>query len=163
MAHRPVHPSARMELRAGRCARFCIALALVLLAPSTAHAQRVPEVVIWSAGASLFAPFVAVPVKIGILRLMALKAEASRLWQISAIEWLLWFPAAYILLRYDRASSAPLIVLTLFGLVVWTHRARLPCARWRSAVLLSLPTPILALVLPLLALASAGYLESHAA
>ena len=152
-----------MEPRAAKCAQFHIALALVLLFPSVAHAQRIPEVALWSAGASLFAPFVAVPVKLGILRLMALKAGASRLWQISAIEWLLWFPTAFILLRSDRSSSAPLTVLTLFGLVVWLHRVRVPDTRWRSALLLSLPTPILALVLPFMALACAVYLESLSA
>lgn len=136
-------------------------LALALLLPSVAHAQRVPEVVLWSAGASVFAPFVAVPVKLGILRLMALTAGTSRLWQISAIEWLLWFPAAFILFRSGRSSSAPLTVLTLFGLVVWLHRVRVPTTRWSAALLLSLPTPILALALPFLALAFAVYLESH--
>lgn len=149
-----------MELRAARCAQFHIAFVLVLLSASAAHAQRIPEEALWSAGASLFAPFVAVPVKLGILRLMALKAGAPRLWQISAIEWVLWFPAAFLLLRSDRSSSAPLTILALFGLVVWLHRVRIASTRWSSALLLSLPTPILALVLPFLALASLGYLES---
>ena len=149
-----------MELRATKCAQFHIALALVLLLPSVAHAQRVPEVAIWSAGASLFAPFVAVPVKLGILRITALNAEASRLWQISAIEWLLWFPVAFILLRSGRLSSAPQTLLALFGLVVWLHGVRLPDTRWRSAILLSLPTPTMALVLPFLALAATAYFES---
>lgn len=148
---------------AARCARFHIALALVLIPASAAHAQRVPDVVVWSAGASLFAPFVAVPIKLGILRLMALKAGASRLWQISAIEWLLWFPAAFMLLRSASGSSAPVTLLALFGLVVWLHKVRVPDARWRSALLLSLPTPLLALALPFLALASVAFLESLAA
>jgi len=149
-----------MEHRAAKCAQFHVALAVVLLVPSVAQAQRIPEAAVWFAGAGLFAPFVAVPVKLGILRLMALKAETPRLWQISAIEWLLWFPAAFLLLRSGRPSSAPLTVLALFGLVAWLHRVRLPSTRWNSALLLSLPTPILALLLPLLAFVSAAYLES---
>lgn len=150
-----------MELRAARSARFHVALVVVLLLPSVAHAQRVPEIVLWSAGASLFAPFVAVPVKLGMLRLMDMRARASRLWQISAIEWLLCFPVAVVLLRTGRSSSAPLTFLALFGLIVWLHGVRLPDSRWRSALLLSLPTPILALALPFLALIAAAYLESR--
>jgi len=149
-------------VRAARWTRFHVGLVVVLLLPSVAHAQRVPEVVLWSAGASLFAPFVAVPVKLGLLRLMDMRTGVSRLWQISAVEWLLCFPVAVILLRTGRSSSAPLTVLALFGLIVWLHGVRLPDSRWRSALLLSLPTPILALVLPLLALIAAGYLESRA-
>ena len=148
-----------MELRAARWARFLIALAVVLVPASAAHAQRIPDVAVWSAGASLFAPFVAVPVKLGIFRLMALKADAPRLWQISAIEWVLWFPSAFLLLRSDGRSSAPLTLLALFGLVVWLHKVRVPNAGWRSALLLSLPTPLLALALPFLALGSVAFLE----
>ena len=75
-----------MKLRAPRWIRFLIALALVLLSASAAHAQKVPEFVIWSAGASLLAPIVAVPVKLGIVRLLALRATAARFWSICAIE-----------------------------------------------------------------------------
>jgi hypothetical protein len=143
-----------------RRAEFQIALVFVLLWASAAHAQRIPEAALWFAGASLFAPFVAVPVKLGILRLMALESEPSRLWQISAIEWVLWFPAAFILLRSDGLSSAPQTILALFGLVTWLHRVRIANARWGSAFLLTLPTPMLALLLPFLAFAAASYIES---
>ena len=152
-----------MELREPKWVQFPVALALVLLSASVAHAQRVPELVVWSAGASLLAPFVAVPVKLGILRLLALEAGASRLWSISAIEWVLWFPVAVILLRSVRSSSVPLIVLALFASVVWLHRARVNNARWSSAVFLSLPTPVLAIALPFLAFGFAVFLRSLAA
>ncbi len=149
-----------MKLRAPRRIRFLIAFALVLLSASAAHAQKVPEIMIWSVGASLLAPIVAVPAKLGIVRLLALRAAAARLWSICSIEWALWFPIAFILLRSGRSSSAPLILLAIFSSVVWIHRVRVANASWRSALLLSLPTPILALALPFLAFASAAFLES---
>ena len=149
-----------MELRAPKWVRFFIPLTLVLLSANAAHAQRVPEIFIWFAGTSLLAPFVAVPVKLGILRLLALEARGSRLWSLSAIEWLLWFPVAFILFRYSRSSSAPLNALALLASAVWLHRALLANASWRAALLLTIPTPVLALVLPFLAFVLAAFLES---
>jgi len=149
-----------MELRAPNWVRFLVPPALVLLSANPAHAQRIPEIVIWSAGASLLAPFVAVPVKLGILRLLALEARGSRLWTISAIEWLLWFPVAFILFRYGRSSAVPLNVLALLASAVWLHRALLANAPWRAAFFLSIPTPVLALVLPFLAFGLAAFLDS---
>ena len=149
-----------MELRTPKWARFLVPLALTLLTAGEAHAQRIPEVVVWSAGASLLAPFIAVPVKIGILRLLGLEAGTSRLWSISAIEWVLWFPGAFLLLRSGSSYSVPLIVLVLFALAAWLHKARVANAAWRSALFLTFPTPILALVLPFLALCAAAFLES---
>jgi len=143
--------------------RFIAPFALVLFLTSPAHAQRVPDEFIWFAGASLFAPFVAIPIKLGILRLLNLEAGCSRLWSISAIEWLLWFPLGFFLLRFDRSSSAPMIVLALFSSVVWVHRARLANASWPSALFLSLPTPILALSIPFLAFGIAVFLNSLSA
>ena len=149
-----------MELPASRSFRFLVPLALVLFSAGEAHAQRIPEFVIWSAGASLFAPFVAVPVKAALLRLLALEATFSRLWSISAIEWGVWFPVAFILLRSGRSSSAPLVLLALFGTIVWLHSARVANARLGAALLLSLPTPILALLLPFLTVLAVAALES---
>lgn len=149
-----------MERRAAKRARFRIALVLVLFSASEAHAQRIPDVAIWSAGAGLLAPLAAVPIKLGILRLMALGPGASRLWQIAAIEWVLWFPAAFIALRSEQPSSVPLTILALFGLATWLHKVRVAGARWRSALILSLPTPVLAVLLPLVVLASASWWEA---
>jgi hypothetical protein len=143
--------------------QFLVPLALVLFSAGEAHAQRVPESVMWSAGASLFAPFVAVPVKAGLLRLVSLEATFARLWFISAIEWVVWFPVGFILLRSGRLSSAPIVLLALFATVVWVHSARVANARLGSALLLSLVTPIFALVLPLLAIATVAQLETLAA
>jgi hypothetical protein len=152
-----------MEARAPRWGLFPISLSLLLLSASTAHAQKVPDVVLWSAGASLLAPFVAVPVKLGILRLLALEPGRSRFWSMAAIEWVLWFPVAFFLLRSVRSSSIPLVVLGMFASIVWLHRERLTHGSWRSALWLSLPTPVLALSLPFLALAGAVFLESRPA
>ena len=121
-----------MEPREPKWVRFLVPLALVLLSPSAAYAQRIPEEFVWFAGASLLAPFVAVPIKFGILRLLALEATGSRLWLMSAIEWVLWFPVAFVVLRYERSSSVPLIVLVLFISAAWLQRARLADAPWRE-------------------------------
>ncbi|MDH3520552.1 MAG: hypothetical protein OEM49_08860 [Myxococcales bacterium] len=136
---------------------------MVLLTASEAHAQRIPEILVWSAGVSVFAPFVAVPVKIGILRLLRLEARASRLWLISAIEWVLWFPVAFLLLRSGSAYALPLNVVLLFALAVWLHKERVPNTSWRSALCLALPTPSLALLLPFLTLCSVAFLETLSA
>ena len=139
-----------------------VPMALVLLPASAAHAQRVPDAAIWWVGASLLAPFLAVPVKLGMLRLLALEVSGSRLWIISAIEWALWFPLGFVLLRYAR-SSPPIVVLLLFASVVWLHKIRVADAPWSSALYLSLPTPILAIALPFLAFVLHQFLERLAA
>jgi hypothetical protein len=151
-----------MARHAAGQARFLLSLVLVLFSASTALAQKVPVEVFWCAGAALFAPFLAVPVKLGLLRLVALEASGRRLWSISAIEWVLWFPVAFILLRSVRSSSIPLTLLGLFFAVVWLHKERVTNARWSVAVYLALPTPILALALPFVAFGFAAYLESVA-
>ncbi len=151
-----------MRLRAPGLIRFVVLLALVLLPASAAHAQRIPDAAIWWVGTSLLAPFLAVPVKLGILRLLALKVAGSHLWMISAIEWVIWFPIGFVVLRYSR-SSPPVVVLLLFASVVWLHRIRVADAPWSSALYLSLPTPILASVLPFLAFVLHQFLERLAA
>jgi hypothetical protein len=142
--------------------RFAAALALVLLPASAAHAQRIPDVAIWWVGTSLLAPFLAAPVKLGILRLLGLKLAGARLWMISAIEWVLWFPIGFVLLRHANASP-PMVVLFLFGSAVWLHRVRVADAPWSSALLLSLPTPILAVAMPFLAFILHQFLAGIAA
>ena len=52
-----------MQLLAPKWVRFLVLLALVLVPASESHAQRIPLGYIWFAGASLLAPFVAVPVQ----------------------------------------------------------------------------------------------------
>ena len=138
--------------------RLLLPLALVLFPATAAHAQRVPDFVLWCAGSSLFAPFLAVPVKLGILRLLALKVAGSRLWMISAIEWVIWFPVGFVVLRY-AGSSPPVVVLLLFASVVWLHRIRVANAPWSSALYLSLPTPVVAIALPFLAFVLHQFLE----
>jgi hypothetical protein len=149
-----------MELRAARWARSLAVFVLVLFWASAAHAQRVPDEFLWFAGTAVFAPFAAVPVKMGILRLVSLKAEVSRLWWTSAIEWVLWFPAAFVMLRSIRPSEVPVTLLGLLFAATWLHKVRFAEARWSTALYLALPTPILAIGLPFLAFALAAYLES---
>lgn len=149
-----------MELRAPIAVWFLAPLTLLLFSANTAHAQRIPDEFLWFAGASLLAPFVAIPFKLFSLRFLNIEARCSRLWVIGAIEWILWFPLSFGLLRTGRSSSAPLTVLALFAAAAWLHRARLANASWLWAVLLSLLTPALALSLPFLAFACAVFLES---
>lgn len=151
-----------MLVRTRSWARFGVPLALVLLPASAAHAQRIPDAAVWWVGTSLLAPFLAVPVKFGILRLLALEVTGSRLWMISGIEWALWFPLGFFVLRYAR-SSPPIVVLLLFASVVWLHRIRVADAPWSAALYLSLPTPILAIALPFLAFVLHQFLERIAA
>ena len=147
-----------MPLRVPMWIRFVLPLTLVLLPASTAHAQKIPDAAILWVGASLLAPFLAVPVKLGVLHLLALDVAGSRLWMMSAIEWILWFPVGFFVLRYARLSP-PVVVLLLFSSVVWLHRLRVANAPWSSALYLSLPTPLLAIALPLLAFVSHAFLD----
>ena len=151
-----------MESRAHKWVRCLVPLVLVLFPATAAHAQRVPEVFLWFAGASLFAPFVAVPVKVGILRLLGVQAARSRLWSVGALEWVLWFPVVAILLRFGRSSVIPLNLLLVLAAAAWTQKTRLANVSWKSALLLSLPTPLLALALPFLAFGVAAFVESLA-
>ena len=140
--------------------RFIVPLVWVLFSADAAHAQRIPDVYIWFAGASLLAPFVAVPIKMVILRLLALEVPSSRLWSLSAMEWVLWFPIAFLLLRTQGLYSLPIAVALLFGASTWLHQARVANTTWKSALLLSLSTPILALALPILAFSATAFVES---
>ena len=151
-----------MHVRAPKLIRFVGAVALVLFPTSAAYAQRIPDAAIWWVGASLLAPYLAIPVKRVILRLLALKVAGSRLWTISAIEWVLWFPVGFVVLRYARLSP-PVVVLLLSASVVWVHKIRIADARWSSALYLSLPTPLLAIALPFLAFVLHAFLERLAA
>jgi len=151
-----------MHFRAPKLIRFVGALALVLFPTSAVHAQRIPDAAIWWVSASLIAPYLAIPVKRVILRLLALKVEGSRLWIISAMEWVLWFPVGFVVLRYVRLSP-PVVVLLLSASAVWLHKVRIADAPWSSALYLSLPTPALAIALPFLAFVFHAFLERLAA
>jgi hypothetical protein len=140
--------------------RFVLALLAMLFWAGAAHAQQIPEFVVWSAGAALFAPFVAVPIKLGLLRLLAFSVDPSRLWAIAAIEWLLWFPLAFLVLRSGRSGGLPMTLLALLFAAVWLHRVRIPTERWAFAFWLALPTPLLALALPFAAIGAVMLAES---
>jgi hypothetical protein len=141
-------------------AGLLLGVALVLTSARPAYAQRIPEEAVWSLGAALFAPFVAVPLKSIMLRLRGRNAGDARLWSLGAIEWAIWFPLGFVLLKFGRYPS--LIAPLLFVSIVWLHRTRVDGASWAWALLLSLPTPAFALALPLLAFVSWGQLAALA-
>jgi len=152
-----------MERRLRESIRFLLPLVCGLLVADTAYAQRVPDEFLWCATTGLAAPFVAVPVKLGLHRLLGLEWPASGLWWTSVIEWLLWFPLAVLLLRVGRSSEIPLTLIGLFCVSAWIHKLRLGDLAWRRAMLMALPTPILVLGLPFLAIAVLFLLESMSA
>lgn len=150
-----------MQSLAFRWIPFLIVPAFLLVSANEAYAQRIPLIFIWCAGASIFAPFVAVPVKLGILRLMHLQVGSSRVWLLCAAEWVLWFPVAFIMFRSGRPVAIPLVLPVVLALVVWVHKESVANVSWRSALLLSIPTPILALLLPILAFVSLPLFEDY--
>lgn len=150
-----------MQSLASRWIPFLIVPAFLLVSANEAYAQRIPLIFIWCAGASIFAPFVAVPLKLGILRLMHLQVGSSRVWLLCAAEWVLWFPVAFIMFRSGRPVAIPLVLPVVLALVVWVHKESVANVSWRSALLLSIPTPILALLLPILAFVSLPLFEDY--
>jgi len=150
-----------MKLFASGRNRALLSVALFLVSASDAHAQRIPIIYLWFAGAGLFAPFVAIPAKLGILRLIHVKVGISRLWILSTVEWALWFPLAFIMLRFGSPVGVPLVLPVVLALVVWVHKESVANVSLRSALLLSLPTPILAVTLPILAFVLASQFEDY--
>jgi hypothetical protein len=150
-----------MQLLTSRWIPLFFVAAILLVSVNEAYAQRIPLIFVWCVGASIFAPFVAVPVKLGILRLMHLQVSVSRIWILCAAEWLLWFPVAFIMFRAGRPVAVPLVLPVVLALVVWVHKESLANASWRSALLLSLPTVLLAIALPFLAFVLAIQFEDY--
>ena len=150
-----------MQLLTSRWIPLFFVAAILLVSANEAYAQRIPLIFVWCAGASIFAPIVAVPVKLGIVRLMHLQVSGSRIWVLCAAEWLLWFPVAFIMFRTDRPVAVPLVLPVVLALVVWVHKESLANASWRSALLLSLPTVLLAIALPFLAFVLAIQFEDY--
>ena len=150
-----------MQLLTSRWIPLFFVAAILLVSANEAYAQRIPLIFVWCAGASIFAPIVAVPVKLGILRLMHLQVSGSRIWILCAAEWLLWFPVAFIMFRAGRPVAVPLVLPVVLALVVWVHKESLANASWRSALLLSLPTVLLAIALPFLAFVLAIQFEDY--
>ena len=136
--------------------------ALLLVFAGDAYAQRVPIIYLWIAGAGLFAPFFAVPVKLGILRLMHLKVGISRVWFLCAAEWVLWFPLVlFVMFRTGSPIGALLVLPVVLALVIWIHKESVANASLGFALLLSLPTPILAIALPFLAFILASQFKDY--
>ena len=150
-----------MQLLTSRWIPLFFVAAILLVSANGAYAQRIPLIFVWCAGASIFAPIVAVPVKLGILRLMHLQVSGSRIWILCAAEWLLWFPVAFIMFRAGRPVAVPLVLPVVLALVVWVHKESLANASWRSVLLLSLPTVLLAIALPFLAFVLAIQFEDY--
>lgn len=92
---------------------------------------------------------------------MHLKVSPSRVWILSAIEWVLWFPLVFIMLRAGSPVGVPFVLPVILALVVWVHKESVANMSLRSALLLSLPTPILAIALPFLAFIVASQVQDY--
>jgi hypothetical protein len=132
--------------------RLTVPFGVILLCATDAQAQEIPIDVVWSAGAGLSAPFIAIPIKIALARFSKVKPANLHPWSLSLIEWVIWFPTAYVLLRSSDANLIPVVLPALLGLSIWLHRSWADDVSWRFAILLSLPTPLLAVALPVLIL-----------
>ena len=136
---------------------------VALLWANAAHAQRIPEEVVWSVGFGLLAPFIGVPIKVRIVRLSKAEAAGLRPWVFGLIEWVIWFPVAFVLLQWSDANLFFVVVPVLLAVSIWLHRSWTTKASWTIAILLCLVTPVLIVVLPVLALATIAYVQSLAA
>jgi ABC-type Fe3+-siderophore transport system permease subunit len=63
--------------------------------------------------------------------------------------------------RIGRPVAVPLVLPVVLALIVWVHKESLANASWRSALLLSLPTVLLAIALPFLAFVLAIQFEDY--
>lgn len=149
-----------MNLSAGQARRLAVPFCITLLWASDAQAQKIPIEAVWSAGTGLFAPFIAVPIKVALARLSRVNAANFRFWSLSLLEWIIWFPVAFVFLRSSDANLIPVVLPVLLGLSIWLHRSRLDDAPWPFALLLALLTPVLAVALPVLAFVGFGALAA---
>ena len=140
-----------MKLSAEQACQITVPLGVTLLWAGDAHAQRIPIEAVWSAGAGLFAPFIAVPIKIALARFSSVNAASFHPWSLSLIEWVIWFPAGFALLRSSDSNLIPVVLPALLGLSIWLHRSWADHASWPFAIVLSLLTPLLAVALSVLA------------
>ena len=101
------------------------------------------------------------PFKSLILRFLSAEATGRRLWLIAAIEWALWFPVVGYTVLAGGPPVLPLVLPLLLALSMWLHRSRVNNASWGNALVLSLPTPLLAVALPSLAFVSVPLLEDY--
>lgn len=152
-----------MKPFAGQAFRFAARLMAALLWANSVYAQRIPIEAVWSAGFGLFAPFIAVPIKIAIVRLSKVEAASLRPWSLGLIEWVIWFPVAFVLLQLSDANLLLLVVPALLAVSIWLHRSWTAKASWPIAILLCLITPLLIVALPLLAFGTMAYVQSLAA
>ncbi len=138
------------EVRNGihRWSLYCFSSVILLVAPTVVYAQKIPDSVILSVGAGLLAPAIAVPVKLGIARLFGTVTRPSKLWILCLIEWLLWFPVGFIVVRIGGIGFG---LFSLLAFSAWLHRAPTPMRgrfeRYAIGLALALPTPVLALFL----------------
>jgi len=128
--------------------RFAAWLIVVLLWANDAHAQRIPIEAVWSAGFGLLAPFIAVPIKVGIVRLSKVEAASLRPWSISLIEWVIWFLVAFVLLQLSDANLLLVVIPALLAVSMWLHRSWTANASWLIVIVLCLITPLLIVALP---------------
>ena len=135
---------------------------VVLFWADAAHAQRIPIEFVWSAGLGLIAPFIAVPIKVGIIRLSKGDLAGFRPWILSLIEWVMWFPVGFILLRMSDANLVLVVVPALLAASIWLHRTWATNSSWAIVVVLCFVTPLMIVALPLLAVVTIAYVQSLA-
>ncbi len=150
----------RLSLFGERACRFSACLVVALFWTDDAHAQRIPVEFVWSAGLGLLAPFIAVPIKVGIIRLFKGDLAGFRPWILSLIEWVIWFPVGFVLLRMSDANLVLMVVPALLALSGWLHRTWIANSSWTIAVLLCFVTPLMIVALPLLAVVTIAYVQS---
>jgi len=152
-----------VETTAEKSCRLIMTLCLTLLWVSNAHAQRIPIELVWSATTALVAPVIAVPIKIGLIRVSKIELSDFRPWSLSLVEWIIWFPIAFALVQLSDSNLIPVVIPALYALSTWLHKFWTNNASWQFAILLSLITPALALLFPLLAVLTIGFLQSLSA
>lgn|GEM_PF-3104875 len=140
--------------------RLTIPLGVTLLWAKNADAQRIPIELVGSAATALVAPFIAVPIKIGMIRLSKIELMDFRPWSLSLVEWILWFPAAFFLLQLSDSNLIPVVIPAIYALSTWLHKSRAAKISWRFAILLSVVTPVLAVLIPLVTVVTIAFLQS---
>jgi len=146
----------------GQTFRFAARLTLALLWVNDVHAQRIPIEAVWSVGLGLLAPFIAVPIKMGIVRLSRAETKKFRPWFFSAIEWVIWFPVAFVLLQLSDANLLLVVVPALLAVSLWLHRSWTANNSWAIAAVLCVITPALIVALPLVAFGTMAFVQSLA-
>ena len=144
-------------------------VAALMLVSAPAHAQKIPDVFVGALGAILLAPILAVPVKLGVARLVHAPIPVTRVWALCLVEWFLWIPGAFVVVRLIGFPGAGFGILGLLGISAWLHRKSALAssgtghATLAIGALLAALTPAIAIALPMSVLGVSAFLASLAA